>query len=367
MKFAWITLGILPAFAPAAPIARQNPPQTWQRLERVGQDDARSDARFDVHEWSRKLGTDDLDERERAYQDVVDLAVHDDAARAALETWAKDTSNPGLAWTARLALREVERRPGTHLRALKSFGGGAMDDMRNRFQELERRFGGLDSLFGDLQRDFDRMFQGAPPGATRHSRAESYRMRVTPEGVEIEIDEDVDGQRKTRSYKGGSIEEILQANPELRERIGDGPNVRFFGLQDPFELHVRPRQGWNATPPVPEPDADRWSQPAKPLGKPDAVRTDILGVQYTTPTDELRTKLGLDEGVGIEVERTEPRTIASALGLQPGDVVIALNGRTLKGRDDVVSALRDRQPGEPVRLEVVDPQGKRHTLTWTER
>ncbi len=363
MKFAWITLGILPAFAPAPQFAPQAAPQTWQRLERVGQDDAR----FDARGFGHKLTADDLDERERAYKEVVDRAVNDDAVRAALETWAKDTSNRDLAWTARLALREVERRPGTHLRALKSFGGGAMDDMRGRFQELERRFGGLDSLFGDLQRDFDHMFQDAPSGTTRHSRSESYQMRVTPDGVEIVIDEDVDGQRKERTYKGSSMEEILEANPELRERIGDGPIVRSFGYGEPFEIRVQPGQGWNAFPPTPAPDARSWNQPAKPLLKPGGVRTDILGVQYASPTDEMRKKLGLDDGVGIEVERAEPGTIASALGLQPGDVVIALNGRTLKVRDDVVAALRDRKPGEPVRLEVVDPQGKRHTMTWTER
>jgi len=364
MKFAWITLGIVPAFAPASQFAPQPPQQNGQRLERVGQ----GHARFDAREWGHKLGTHDLDERERAYQGLVDLAVNDAAARAALESWAKDESNQDLAWTARLALREVKRRPGTQMHALKEFGGGAMDDLRGRFHELERRFGGLDSLFGDLQRDFDGMFQDAPPGATRHSRAESYQMRVTPDGVEIVIDEDVDGQRKERTYKGESMEEILEANPELRERIGNGPNVRFFGLEDPFELRMQPpRQGRNAMPSVPAPDAHDWDQPAKPLLEPGSVRTDILGVQYTTPTDDQRKKLNLEEGVGIEVERTEPNTIASALGLQPGDVVISLNGRALKSRDDVVGALRDRQSGESVRIEVVDPQGQRHTMTWTER
>jgi hypothetical protein len=366
MKFAWIALGLVPAFAPATPpnatfaaqAAPRAAPHAGQRLELVRQD------RFDAQAWGEKLSTQDLDERERAFQDLVDRAVHDEAARAAIESWAKDTANADLAWTARLAQRELARRPGTQLRALKDFGGGTMDDLRGRFEELERRFGGLDSLFGDLQRDFDGMFRNLPPGATAHSRAQSYSMRVGPDGVEIDIEEDVDGKRETRTYKGRSMEEILEANPELREKIGDGPHVQFFGFGDP--LARRPGRTW-ITPPTTTPDARGRLELARPQGKPGAIRTDILGIQYTTPSEELCEKLELEDGVGLEVERAEPNTIASALGLEPGDVVISINGRKLKGRDDVVQALRDRKPEEPVRLEVVDPQGQRHTMTWSER
>lgn len=367
MKFAWITLGVVPvAFAPAAQFAQHPSPHAAQRLERVQQEESR----FDARDWGHKLSNHDLDEREKSYQQLVDLAVHDEAARTALESWSKDDSNADLAWTARLALRELARRPGTQLRALKDFGGGTMEDLRGRFDELERRFGGLDSLFGDLQRDFDGMFQNTPPGVSKQSRAESYSIRMTPDGVEVDIEENVDGQRKTQTYKGSSMEEILEANPELREKIGDGSEMRFFHQGDPFGRN--PGLGRNpfTTPtpaPAPTPDANRWGQPAQPLARPGKVRTDVLGFQYTTPTEEMSKKLGLDEGVGLEVERAEPNTIASALGLQPGDVVISVNGRTLKGRDDVVGALRDRKPNEPVRLEVVDPQGQRHTMSWSER
>lgn len=378
MNFAWILLTSVPYLgaAPAVePSAQSHSHGGNPHLERVA---ARDDA-FDHRAWEQKLATQDLDERERAFGELVDLAVADDAARAALRAWSTDASRPDLAWSARLALREVERRPGTHLRALKNFGGGAMDDLRGRFDELEQRFGGLDSMFSDLQRDLDRMFSGqAPhglaPGAAGQSQSQSFRMQVGPDEVKIEVDEDVDGKKSTRTYTGKSLDEILEANPELKDKIGtNGPHAFFFGGRGPgrgFSFG----SPFGAAPDAqslftPDDDGDRWSTPAKPLltpATPAKTRTDILGVLYTKPSAEVRERRQLEEGVGLEVERTEPGTIAAALGVQAGDVLVALNGRALKDREDVVGALRDRKAGEPVKLELVDAKGRRQTLTWNE-
>ncbi|MCY2961794.1 MAG: PDZ domain-containing protein [Planctomycetota bacterium] len=377
MNVAWILLSSLPsvnAVTVAAPVFQSS------HLERVGAQ--KSD--FDQRAWESKLAARDLDERERAYAALVDLAVQDDAAREAVRAWSTDSARPDLAWTARLALREVERRPGTHLRALKNFGGGAMDDLRGRFDELEKRFGGLDSMFGDLQRDLDRMFPGqgpqggAPaPGVSPHgtsrSESQSFRMQVGPDGVKIDVDEDVNGEKSTRTYTGKSLEDILEANPELKDKVGavDGHQFLFggqggargFGFRSPFGTGPDPKNLFD------QDEDDRWSGPAKPLlspSTPGKTRTDILGVLYTKPAAEVRERRKLEDGVGLEVERTEPGTIAAALGVEAGDVLVALNGRALKDREDVVGALRDRKSGEPVKLEVVDAKGRRHTLTWNE-
>lgn len=372
MNLAWILLSCLPCSAtdpaPAA-IAQSN------RLQRV----PAQVSDFDHRAWEERLSAKDLDERERAFANLVALAVDDDGARDALRAWSTDAGRPDLAWTARLALREIERRPGTHLRALKQFGGGTMGDLRQRFEELERRFGGLDSMFGDLQQDLDRLFgddplQGAhpAPGASR-SQSQSYRMQIGPDGVKVEVDEDVDGKQSTRTYTGRTLEELLEANPELKDKIGTGNGSDFsFGAPGgPRGFVWRSPFGIAPDSPglVPPDDADRWSTPAKPLlapATPGKLRTDILGVMYTKPSDEVRERRSLDAGVGLLVERTEPGTIAAALGVQAGDVLVTLNGRTLKEREDVVGALRDRKPGEPVKLELVDGKGRRHTLTWNE-
>jgi len=374
MNIAWILLSTFPSVAAPAVVPAQ---EQHGELERV----VTRDGDFDHRGWEEKLATRDLEERERAFEALVDLAVADDAAREAVRAWSTDAGRPELAWSARLALREVERRPGTHLRALKNFGGGAMGDLRGRFEELEQRFGGLDSMFGDLQRDLDRLFSNPPPiapGAVPHgsprAQSQAFRLQVGPDGVKIEVDEDVDGQKSTRTYTGKTLADVLEANPELKDRIGTGGAHGFFfggggpgqgfGLRSPFE--AGPDRRLRPTPN----GGDRWSTPAKPLLAPETpakTRTDILGVLYTKPSAELRKQRQLEEGVGLEVERTEAGTIAAALGVETGDVLVALNGRTLRDREDVVGALRDRQPGEPVKLELVDARGRRHTLTWNER
>ena len=244
---------------------------------------------FDHRTWEDRLATKDLDARERAFADLVEEATANDAAREALRTWSTATDRPDLAWTARLALREVERRPGTHLRALKNFGGGAMGDLRTRFEELEGRFGGLDSMFGDLQRDLDRMFQHVPPvgatpeaGATprrgMHAESESFRIQSGPDGVEVHVDENVNGETKTRTYKARTMEELLEANPELKDRIGSGGTMQFFGSG--------PQRGFSLFGGAPAPktlvapdDGDRWTNPAIPLtpATPGKTPTDILG------------------------------------------------------------------------------------------
>ncbi len=368
MNQAWILLPLVLTAPVAVPTAQSH------GLQRVNEDAPR----FDRQAWEERLGAQDLDERERAFDDMVDRATADDVARDALRKWSEDTAQPDLAWTARLALREVDRRPAARMRPAQPFGKGGMKDLRGRFQELEDRFGGLDSMFGDLQEELDRMFpsQGfpgapqtglAPQGGTRHE-SQSFRMQSGPDGVTIEVDEDVNGQKTTRTYKGSTLEEVLEANPELKDRIGAGARGFFPGNAMPrgFSFGFGP-QGGRAPQTLQVPDDDRWDAPAKPLGaEPEKTRTDILGVQYTKPASTVREQRNLEDGVGLEVQRTEPGTIASALGVQPGDVLVALNGRALKDRDDVVAVLRDRKAGEAVKLELVDGKGRHHTLTWND-
>jgi len=363
MNFA--TLLLVSSITPAQPIVAQPVAVQLARVAAPAGD-------FDHRAWEDRLATQDLDAREKSFADLVEEATANDAAREALRAWSTDTGRPDLAWTARLALREVERRPGTHLRALKNFGGGAMGDLRTRFDELESRFGGLDSMFGDLQRDLDRMFQDEPPSGAAprgglHAQSESFRMQSGPDGVEVHIDENVNGETKTRTYKARTMDELLQANPELKDRLGAGGTMQFFGTGPQRGFSFGPPFGGGTAPRtlVGPDDSDRWTTPAKPL-TPGKTRTDILGVLYTKPSEEVRERRNLEEGVGLEVERTEPGTIASALGVQAGDVLVALNGRALKDRADVVAALKERKEGEPVKLELVDAKGRRHTLTWNE-
>ena len=74
--------------------------------------------------------------------------------------------------------------------------------------------------------------------------------------------------------------------------------------------------------------------------------------------------MGLESGVGLSVVEVQPGTIASLLGLRAGDVVIEVDGRTIRGTDDVKQALKDRAPDAAVSVLVAREDGERQTLTW---
>ena len=69
--------------------------------------------------------------------------------------------------------------------------------------------------------------------------------------------------------------------------------------------------------------------------------------------------------LGLVVQSVLPGTLAAALRVQPGDVLLELNGARLSAADDVKRALAERAAGEEVRLRVRDRRGDEETLTWS--
>lgn len=65
--------------------------------------------------------------------------------------------------------------------------------------------------------------------------------------------------------------------------------------------------------------------------------------------------IGLDNRMGPEVAVTEvyPGTAAARAGLQPGDLVVAIDGSPLMGSSDLVTRVRSRAVGDRLRLTVV--------------
>src|SRR6185436_15808937 len=64
---------------------------------------------FDRQRWEERLTQSDLDQRERSLDALLKRARIDPVARAFLEELAKSPKGGELAWTARLALRQLGR------------------------------------------------------------------------------------------------------------------------------------------------------------------------------------------------------------------------------------------------------------------
>ena len=59
-----------------------------------------------------------------------------------------------------------------------------------------------------------------------------------------------------------------------------------------------------------------------------------------------------------------PGTIAAEMDLRPGDVLIELGGREVRGVDDVRAVLDGLEEGATLEARYLDENGREHRTTW---
>jgi serine protease Do len=89
-----------------------------------------------------------------------------------------------------------------------------------------------------------------------------------------------------------------------------------------------------------------------------------LGVIIQDLTPELARALKLERAApGLLVGDVIPDGPAAATGIQPGDVLLAFDGRPLLARSDLPRALQDSRPGQEVVVHVRRRDGRKATVT----
>lgn len=78
----------------------------------------------------------------------------------------------------------------------------------------------------------------------------------------------------------------------------------------------------------------------------------FLGVQTADVTPDVADRLGLSVDSGAIVEEVEPGSAADKAGLRMNDVVVAFDGKPITDSGDLVSAIRQANPGQQVTLTV---------------
>ena len=78
-----------------------------------------------------------------------------------------------------------------------------------------------------------------------------------------------------------------------------------------------------------------------------------LGVYLSDLTPETASKFGSTVNAGALVEKVEPGSPADAAGIHRGDVVTAVGPEEIRSSGDLISALRDYQPGDTVKVTVL--------------
>ena len=118
---------------------------------------------FEAELWATRLADPDLDLRMAAYEAITEAGGERSDVFHALKGWAEDTSRVGLAWTARMALREIGQVPEPR-QDRWGFGTSDLEGLQGAWPEqnafdFERS---LMNKFDQLQR---RMAHGLAPGA----------------------------------------------------------------------------------------------------------------------------------------------------------------------------------------------------------
>ncbi len=319
-------------------------PGSGREADPLGQVFARQ---FDAQEWRALLGVADLEQREKNLDDLLRRAQFDPFARAFLEELARDADQGELAWTARLALRELGR---SRFPVMGTLGDpfvlqGQLEDM---FRELWSGPEGM-GLFV------------RPPGTPAPrpgSSTRSVQIHQDEHGARLEITEIVDGQEKKRTYEGTSLDEILERNPGLEQELSGsgialGPDAGRFDVR--FDLGGR-RGRLDERPGEP--------RLSSPQGRSQPVRTDVLGVMVKPLGAERSRHLGLEEGLGLVVVSVYPGSYAHLLGVSAGDVLVELDGTALRTDEDIERAMRAREQGAELTLVWIDALGQRRSRTW---
>jgi hypothetical protein len=333
----------------------------------------------------KDLGADKAEARDRATKELEKIGS---AAVPALKEAAK-SEDPEVAWRARTILDHVEGAKAAPPKAGREEGG--------RLQSFNFRI---------------------QPGASGSS------VVITQDGsgrVSLQVTEEQDGKRVTKSYEAESPEAFKAKHPDLAKRYGIGeegraprvlrdfmPRPRAFEKwgfdedlfdrdwpgdlgKDMDEMHERFRRQLdevfrrhNLEPWVPgQPRArarDRGDGPparsreeAEEEADPKAERAEAgrgkaspatLGVRVAEVDPALRAQLKLGEEEGVLVEEIQPGSRAEKAGLKVHDVIVSIGADKVRGPWELRRVLREAaEAGAGATLQVgILRGGERQTI-----
>jgi hypothetical protein len=90
----------------------------------------------------------------------------------------------------------------------------------------------------------------------------------------------------------------------------------------------------------------------------------FLGIGFAPVHPEVAAHLGLDEDAGVAVGDVLADSAAARAGLERGDLILAIDGKEIRGPEGLLASLAERKPGEALRMDVVQ-RGVRKSLDVT--
>jgi S1-C subfamily serine protease len=96
-------------------------------------------------------------------------------------------------------------------------------------------------------------------------------------------------------------------------------------------------------------------------GRVRRARLGIAGDQVSLP-QRLRAQAGLGQEAGVRVVEVQPGSPAEVAGLEPGDLILALDQETVTGIDDIARVLDGSKIGKRVSVRVLRDAARIRTL-----
>ena len=78
-----------------------------------------------------------------------------------------------------------------------------------------------------------------------------------------------------------------------------------------------------------------------------------FGMQILNLTEQQATRLGIKQKGGVQVKSVEPSSFAEDIGLQPGDVIVAVNRQPVNSTEDIAKLSASLKPGDAVQFRVL--------------
>ncbi|MDX2175220.1 MAG: trypsin-like peptidase domain-containing protein [Candidatus Sumerlaeia bacterium] len=157
-------------------------------------------------------------------------------------------------------------------------------------------------------------------------------------------------------YLGSSItiQNLLQTTASINPGNSGGPMVNLEGRVVGVSNAIASRNGlWQGVGfAIPSNDARRISTELLDHGR---VRRGYLGVQMMALAMEpdLARRYGIEDFAGVLVESVQADTPALAAGLEPADLIRAVDSRPVKDPDDMLRAIAARGAGDTIKLDVL--------------
>jgi 2-alkenal reductase len=172
--------------------------------------------------------------------------------------------------------------------------------------------------------------------------------------------------RRIEVAEGLWMEGLIQTDAAINQGNSGGPLINVAGQVIGINTIVVRRSGTGAVAEglgfsIASNTVKEVSQQIIQYGK---VRRPYLGVRWAPVDPTVASAYELPVEFGVYVQEVEPGTPAEEAGLQPGDIITAIDGQPIDAENGFVTVLMRFDPGEEVDLTIVR-DGTEMTVTVT--